>query len=238
MRFIVFGGGCYGSFYVRQLRRASEAGALALDRVVVIDRNPRCAAALEHGSDARFELLAGDWMDFGATLLDWPDPDDTYWVPAPVAPHVLFAWLCERLSGVAVPWGETGLGVPSDLPFAAIVRDSSLALSHAPGMCPIHCVEPRRCPITAGLRDWEMAETVHALLGERLDALEVFTCRHHVYGVGSIPLASIHAASARLSAVPCGARIGIATVSACHGVVDVMTRIRDGDRGCERAHDG
>ena len=39
---VVVGGGCYGSYYVRQLARAVAAGALACERVRVVDRDPGC----------------------------------------------------------------------------------------------------------------------------------------------------------------------------------------------------
>src|SRR5688572_5667842 len=39
---VVVGGGCYGSYYVRQLGRAVAAGALACRRVLVVDRDERC----------------------------------------------------------------------------------------------------------------------------------------------------------------------------------------------------
>jgi hypothetical protein len=39
---VVVGGGCYGSYYVRQLTRAAEAGALRFDRLVVVDRDAQC----------------------------------------------------------------------------------------------------------------------------------------------------------------------------------------------------
>lgn len=39
---VVVGGGCYGSYYLRQLTRAVAAGALTCDRVVVVDRDPGC----------------------------------------------------------------------------------------------------------------------------------------------------------------------------------------------------
>ena len=41
---VVCGGGCYGGYYVRQLARARAAGALTVDRVVVVDRDPACRA--------------------------------------------------------------------------------------------------------------------------------------------------------------------------------------------------
>lgn len=42
---VVCGGGCYGGYYVRQLARARAAGALAVDRILVVDRDPVCRVA-------------------------------------------------------------------------------------------------------------------------------------------------------------------------------------------------
>src|SRR3954468_6789507 len=42
---VVVGGGCYGSYYVRQLSRAADAGALSWERLVVVDRDPECRVA-------------------------------------------------------------------------------------------------------------------------------------------------------------------------------------------------
>lgn len=63
---VVCGGGCYGGYYVRQLARAHTAGALAFDRVCVVDRDPGCrvkalADAIRAGDDAA--IIASAWQD-------------------------------------------------------------------------------------------------------------------------------------------------------------------------------
>lgn len=42
---VVCGGGCYGGYYVRQLARARAAGALQVERILVVDRDERCPVA-------------------------------------------------------------------------------------------------------------------------------------------------------------------------------------------------
>lgn len=42
---VICGGGCYGGYYVRQLARARAAGALTVDRILVVDRDPDCRVA-------------------------------------------------------------------------------------------------------------------------------------------------------------------------------------------------
>src|SRR3712207_3180196 len=44
---VIVGGGCYGSYYVRQLRRAASAGALSFRRLLVVDRDPACRVAAD-----------------------------------------------------------------------------------------------------------------------------------------------------------------------------------------------
>src|SRR5689334_2020892 len=69
---IIVGGGCYGSYYVRQLQRASSAGALTYERLAVVDRDPACRVArgLESadGSEGsglpRPEVVVREWQEF------------------------------------------------------------------------------------------------------------------------------------------------------------------------------
>ena len=42
---VVCGGGCYGGYYVRQLARARAAGALQVERVLVVDQDPAARVA-------------------------------------------------------------------------------------------------------------------------------------------------------------------------------------------------
>jgi predicted metal-binding protein len=43
---VVVGGGCYGSYYVQQLRRARERQAIDFAQMIVVDRDPMCAVAV------------------------------------------------------------------------------------------------------------------------------------------------------------------------------------------------
>src|SRR5256885_16470135 len=72
---VVVGGGCYGSYYVRQLRRAALAGAMSWDRVLVVDRDPQCALVAS-GAVSRLTALsdgiavvASDWRAFFSSYL-------------------------------------------------------------------------------------------------------------------------------------------------------------------------
>jgi hypothetical protein len=43
---VVCGGGCYGGYYLRQLARARQAGALVVDRIIVVDRDAQCQVCM------------------------------------------------------------------------------------------------------------------------------------------------------------------------------------------------
>ena len=63
---VVVGGGCYGSYYVQQLRRARERQAIDFAQLVVVDRDPACAVAVaaqrDRSTDVRVETA--DWAEW------------------------------------------------------------------------------------------------------------------------------------------------------------------------------
>jgi len=104
---VVVGGGCYGSYYVRQLRRASRAGALVWRRVLVVDRNAQCAVAASGAvtqqttSSDGIELVVSDWRSFFREYLGRASSDPTSAasdaiVPSPLMPHLMFEWIVDR----------------------------------------------------------------------------------------------------------------------------------------------
>src|SRR5436309_1796297 len=50
---VVVGGGCYGTYYVRQLRRAVQAGAIVCGRLLVVDRDAACPPARDGDAGRR-----------------------------------------------------------------------------------------------------------------------------------------------------------------------------------------
>lgn len=232
-QYVVFGGGCYGTFYVGQLLKATAASAIALDRILVIDRDPECQVARAFPDEPRVDLHTAPWLSFGEHILHQASLSTAHWVPAPLAPHVIYHWLRTALHGevihaMAQPPAATHEQrvVLPDIPFAQLIRDGTVALSHAPALCPVHCIEPRKCPLTKEERHWEMQATVQAMANRSdISHLETFICRHHAYGVGTIPIASIRSAYRRLRDQRdqlAGAIVAIGTLSACHGVVDLF----------------
>jgi hypothetical protein len=220
---VVIGGGEVGERYVRQLVRAVAAGRLATDRIVVVDRDPDCAARVHDGPRLRFDVA--EWSEWLDTHLDRCGPDD-HVVPYHWAPHLFLDWLRRQLSRagtVALPGGEwPARGTPYEGATAAGDR----ALSYATWPCPPMCIEPALCPHTRGAKDWSLAaDLALARPGEGFDGHVVFPCLHFVYGVGTTPVAEILAARDRLLA---GLRLGrrrylVSTSSHCHGLATPLT---------------
>jgi hypothetical protein len=82
---VVCGGGCYGGYYLRQLARARQAGALVVDRIIVVDRDALCQVAQLISA-----VLNGD--DHGLHAHAWamrgPDRGNS-----PTTPHSEYAGL-------------------------------------------------------------------------------------------------------------------------------------------------
>ncbi len=225
MRFFICGGGCYGTFYLRQLERARERGALDVSEIVVVDRDAGCQAAVLAEEVQGARVVVADWTEFGTEVFsneaDWRDDA---WVPAPIAPHIAYEWISLHLRTLGFTPRRTRVELQLDMPFCATLDNGSLALSHAPGLCPTNCIEPKKCPLTGGDRDWEMRETVAAQSGLAESDLAIFQCRHLSFGVGIIPFAEVYDGMRRLreSAQAGRKELGVATVSSCHGLVDVI----------------
>lgn len=226
--FVIIGGGCYGAYFVKQLDAARSRGKLDWSHAIVLDRDANCLVS--RGDTQGVVVEVANWEEWGrqlgprrATL------QGAQLVPAPIAPHIMKHWLgsgLEEQGAVVTDLAYTG-PVPA-LPFAMVLDRGTLVLSHAPGMCPTNCIEPRKCPLTKDTRSWDMPDTVAELLGAGgMDALEVFACRHFAYGVGTIAFSAIYAAYDRLGNWPNATRLGIATVSGCHGLVDVSEVVRE-----------
>lgn len=235
---IVVGGGCYGSYYVRQLRRAREAGALTWARLLVVDRDPECRVAQDA---AGLTVVTREWGSFFAEYLGAaaardsapgaPTPEDAI-VPSPLMPHLMAQWVVARararwpgrmmrmapLDGaVDVPWQRAG-------------DDGSHYVSFATWECPINCVEPRTCPHTRGARAWSLPPTLRAfveterLRGRRIDGPAVFHCVHRAFGVGMFGVQEVLAADALVARAAAGraAEVLLGTVSHCHGALTVL----------------
>ena len=243
---VVVGGGCYGSYYVRQLRRAANAGAVTARRVIVVDRDPQCAIARGSGGDDDSEAMlpvsvdVRDWIAFFADYLGRgsTEPDsisEDAIVPSPLMPHLMGQWLVARARarwpGRAV---ETGpFDRPPRVPWERAGRDGTHYVSFATWTCPVNCIEPRTCPVTRGTRDWSLPVRLADHASEERDAgrpLEsaVLHCTHRAYGVGMFDTVSVIDADRRIAAAGERGRaeVIIGTVSHCHGA---LTRLLIGE---------
>ena len=187
---VVVGGGCYGSYYVRQLRRAVAAGALGYRRMLVVDRDPACRVAAElaagalggpprdihdasaaptgsHPSRAP-EVVAAQWTDFFERYLAEADGDPSAAadaiVPSPLMPHLMADWLLARARGRwpdrQVRSGE--LVSEPNVPWQRSSPDGTHYVSFAEWMCPVNCVEPAMCPEIRGPRTWSLPPALRA----------------------------------------------------------------------------
>ncbi|MEP6992768.1 MAG: hypothetical protein ABJA80_17665, partial [bacterium] len=97
---VVVGGGCYGSYYVRQLGRAAAAGAAHWTSLVVVDRDPGCRVASlpEPERPVGLKVVVASWDEFFQRYLDAGGArpgavvDDAI-VPSPLMPHLMADWL-------------------------------------------------------------------------------------------------------------------------------------------------
>jgi hypothetical protein len=234
-RFIILGGGCYGTFYARQLLRAQSAGALAIREIVIVDHNALPAAAQdpEIAGQVRFERTR--WDDFFDQFLDEASPSSPdQFVPSPFNPHLGLGWLMrvlQRDDPAACLTLEESSRLPGT-PFQEQREHGTLVASHADWICPVHCIEPEICPKTRDTRYWDMDRTAHELAtrlteaGQRIDQVHLFHCHHVSYGVGAYPAAELvlahHVLRAALKAPESHVRALVGTISRCHGAFHIL----------------
>jgi hypothetical protein len=230
---VVVGGGCYGSYYVRQLVRANAVGALGWDRLIVVDRDAECRVARERISAVDVATSAwAPWFAsfFDATLHSAHRGSGDAIVPSPLMPHLLFDWLVDRAQA---RWPErrvavTPVGTVGHVPWQRPSADGATHyVSFAEWMCPINCIEPARCPATRGSRSWTMPAAIaeytagERAAGHNVSGPFVFHCTHRAYGVGMIDVDAVLAADTAITAAAANgpARFIIGTASHCHGAL-------------------
>ncbi len=227
---VVVGGGCYGSYYVRQLERARAAGAIQYNRILVVDRSTQCQVA---GESTGAELVVSEWRDFFSSYLASASGDtrDAI-VPSPLMPHLMYGWLLNRASarwpGRVV--ATRSLTVVPETPWQSKAPDGTHYASYAAWTCPINCIEPRRCPHTGGERYWTMPAAARDVIAraqtgpEPLQGPVIFHCTHRAFGVGMFDTGDVVAADEFVKSVVAqsGASVLVGTVSHCHGAFNVL----------------
>jgi hypothetical protein len=233
---IVVGGGCYGSYYVRQLFRARTAGALAFDRLVVVDRNEACPVATAWAHESDVLMVRSDWAAFfddylgRATAAGIPVADAI--VPSPLMPHLMFDWLLRR---ARARWPQRvverrPLRRPPAVPWQKSLPSGTHVVSFAEWMCPVNCIEPATCPAIKAPRTWSMPVAVSAHVGadegdpSPLAGPIIFHCEHRAYGVGMFDTQAVVDGDALVAraAAATPADVLVGTVSHCHGALDVL----------------
>lgn len=236
---VVVGGGCYGSYYVRQLARAERAGAMSWDSLLVVDRDPDCAVSRLHADEQppamqlvtdAWEPFFREWLDRAAAGAAACDADAI--VPSPLMPHLMADWLLARAQA---RWPErrirtAPLAAPPDVPWQRAGEDGTHYVSFAEWMCPINCIEPARCPHTRGERTWSMPPALatyaerERVAGRPVAGPFVFHCSHRAYGVGMIDVRDVVAADAELARLGAMGAVSalVGTASHCHGAVRMI----------------
>jgi len=225
---VIVGGGCYGTFYTRQLVEARKRGKVEFRRLLVVDRNPECQAAPDLVGDPTRELVVKDWDAFFDAYLGGAAEPLSVIVPSPLMPHLMYQWLLRRARKrwptrvVESRALSEGPGTPYDVTSPDLVR----YVSFADWICPTHCTEPSRCPVIRGPRTWEMREAIEDLAARlRMPAPVLFECRHQVFAVGSFSVSEVMAGDRFVAEA--GSRgeetdLLVGTVSACHGAINLL----------------
>ena len=235
-RIVVVGGGCYGGYYVRQLRRAALAGTARWEQLVVVDRDPACLVSRLPIEDRPpgLQLETSSWDEYFARFLgeasDHPaSSGNDAIVPSPLMPHLMAEWILERarhrwpMRHVAV----TPLRSPPAVPWQMTAPDGTHFVSFAEWICPINCIEPALCPATRGERSWSLPSAIAAYVteetvaGHPIDGPYVFHCTHRTYGVGMIDVGAVIAADAAIRSIAAdrAAAFLVGTASHCHGAL-------------------
>ena len=233
---VVVGGGCYGSYYVRQLSRAAQANAATWTELVVIDRNAACRVARLASAERppALRMVTAEWAAYfdryltDASMRPLETRHDAI-VPSPLMPHLMAEWLLARArarwpardvaveplaSAPAVPWQRAG-------------GDGTHYVSFAEWMCPINCIEPVRCPATKDTRTWSLPPALARYAADERAANRpvegpfVFHCSHRTHGVGMIDVRDVIAADSAIAergeTGPAAFLVG--TASHCHGAL-------------------
>ncbi len=241
MRFIILGGGCYGTFYLRQLLRARAAEALDVSEIIIVDHNATAPAASESAPSGLVRFAHVEWDEFFDDHLSGLSVETTdQFVPSPFNPHLGLGWLMRglRRAHATLDLELQPFALLPDTPYSEQREHGTMVASHADWICPVHCIEPEICPHTRETRWWDMDRTARALArklegaGQAVAGVHLFHCHHVSYGVGAYPAAELLQARAAVHAELSPGkhrRFLIGTISRCHGAFHVLAAGRGMD---------
>jgi len=230
---VIVGGGCYGTFYARQLLEARARGKAEFRRLLVVDRDPACQYARERPDGDDHQLVVEDWDGFfdrwlGDQAAGTTECEGAHIVPSPLMPHLMYHWLLRR-ARARWPGREIEtrpLSVGPGTPYDTAAPDGTRYVSFADWLCPTHCIEPALCPVTRAPRTWEMRDAF-GHWARQLGAAGpvIFQCEHQVFGVGMFSGAEAVAGDALLARQ--GNQGGavellVGTISSCHGAANLL----------------
>lgn len=235
---LVIGGGCYGSYHARQLDRARQRGRLVSGDLILVDRDPDSPARTEFAGRPGFRFVTAEWIEFvGGWIESLPADTDAQVIPTPFGPHLMLDVLRRRAMAAAgsAAVRPADVGAFPATPVSMPGPGGAGYLSYATWTCPTTCYEPRVCPHTRALRDWEMDDAVFGWIRSRqgaagrIDLTALFRCRHLAWGIAAWPARlavqafrdlELTLAAARGDGRP--RRLLVATVSSCHGIVGAL----------------
>ena len=168
---VVVGGGCYGGYYVRQLRRArARRRASPGDALIVVDRD---ADVRRRGWPRRRPSLRRCAL---VDRADWREFFGDYLAAARRATGARATTRSCRRRSCRISWPSgsreraraalAGPRRPDERPLderrpihgSALETDGTHYVSFAEWMCPINCIEPRICPHTRGPARWSLPD--------------------------------------------------------------------------------
>lgn len=180
MRFVVIGGGCYGSYHSGQLYKAIQKGKLpSTSQLIMVDRNAEPPARAKFGASPNFSFVQADWhayltqfMEDRAEFEPERDGETVQIVPPPYAPHLFFEWLMaatlaelEACEPGRFRVEREGFDYPLRTPYEFIdPKNGNHFLSRAGWTCPATCIEPHLCPAVKDVRDWDLDADLRAFV--------------------------------------------------------------------------
>jgi hypothetical protein len=240
---VVVGGGCYGTFYTKQLIEARDRAKCTYRRLLVVDRDPGCPVRQLQG-DSNCEVVTEDWDRFFDRYLGEAAegsrhiPANSMIVPSPLMPHLMYRWVHRRAEA---RWPDRAVEtVPLEkmigTPYEETGPDGTRYVSFADWICPTHCIEPATCPVIKAPRTWEMSEALEKYVAQsrRARGPVLFGCRHQVHGVGALAVADVLAGDRLVEEVGAdgsAVEVMVGTISSCHGAVNALRLGAWGSRG-------